>query len=356
MTAVRFDLKTNFEHLRKCFETSLDHYNNSTRNFSEKFRKARIRTKLSYRKLDSRRDYLLGNFVCNNELFLLIQVHSSPENFKSRQAIRLTWGNMEHFIGGHYRDTNRNDTLRSWKTVFLIGQSSDPTLNYLVLQEANVYKDIMIGSFQDTYRNLNLKMIFSLKWPLEQKCPVSYILKTDEDCYVNVWNLFHWLRSYHEANGSRPLYAGRVQTEMPVVRDTESRYYVSVEDHPVDFYKPYISGGGYIISASLLPALVKVSRTSPIFANEDALLGSLMYRIGAQWTDNQKFLPLIFCSQMDKYRFRDMHMCSLSRQIILHGIRGWQQLEMHFNSALYNQFPSLWSSGINYEDMRDACE
>ena len=199
-------------------------------------------------------------------------------------------------------------------------------------------------------------MIFSLKWPLEQKCRVSYILKTDEDCYVNIWNLLHWLRSYHEANGSRPLYAGRVQTEMPVVRDTKSRYYVSEEDHPADIYKPYASGGGYVISASLLPALVNVSRTSPIFANEDALLGSLMYRIGIQWTDNQKFLPLIFCSHLNKYRFRDMHMCGLSRQIILHGIRGRLQLEMHFNSALYNHFPSLCSSHTNYEDMRDVCE
>ena len=35
---------------------------------------------------------------CNNELFLLIQVHSAPENFMSRQAIRLSWGNMDHFI------------------------------------------------------------------------------------------------------------------------------------------------------------------------------------------------------------------------------------------------------------------
>ena len=214
----------------------------------------------------------------------------------------------------------------------------------------------MIGSFKDTYRNLNMKMIFSLKWPLEQKCRVSYILKTDEDCYVNIWNLLHWLRSYHEANGWRPLYAGRVQTEMPVVRDTKSRYYVSEEDHPADIYKPYASGGGYVISASLLPALVNVSRTSPIFANEDALLGSLMYRIGIQWTDNQKFLPLIFCSHLNKYRFRDMHMCGLSRQIILHGIRGRLQLEMHFNSALYNHFPSLCSSHMNCEDMRDVCK
>ena len=202
-----------------------------------------------------------------------------------------------------------------------------------------------------------MKMIFSLKWPLEQKCHVSYILKTDEDCFVNIGNLFNWLRSYHEANGSRALYAGRVQTRMEVIRDKKSRYYVSDEDHPAHVYKAYVSGGGYVISANLLPALNEVSQTSPMFANEDALLGSLMHRIGIQPTDNRKVLPLIFCRQSANVGwFRESHMCGLSRQIILHGIRAKQQLEMHFYSALYNYFPSLCTLRVNYEDMRDACD
>lgn len=69
-----------------------------------------------------------------------------------------------------------------------------------------------------------MKMVFSLKWPLDQKCQASYILKTDEDCFVNVGNLLNWLKDYHIANGTHPLYAGRVQPYMEVVRDEESRY------------------------------------------------------------------------------------------------------------------------------------
>ena len=238
--------------------------------------------------------------------------------------------------------------------VFLIGKSTDPKLNHLVVQEASIYKDIVIGSFKDTYRNLYMKMIFSLKWPLEHKCHVSYILKTDEDCFVNTGNLLNWLRSYHEANGSRPLYAGRVQRETSVIRDKESDWYVSEEDHPADEYKPYVSGGGYVISANLLPALNEVSQTSPMFSNEDALLGSLMHRIGIQPTENPKVLPLVSCILSDW--FLESHMCGLSRQIVLHGIRGKQQLKMHFNSALYNYFPSLCTLRVNYEDMRDLCD
>ena len=49
--------------------------------------------------LVSNRNGVKQNIVCRKDLFLLIQVHSSPKNFMSRQAIRLSWGNMEHFIG-----------------------------------------------------------------------------------------------------------------------------------------------------------------------------------------------------------------------------------------------------------------
>lgn len=50
------------------------------------------------------------HIVCNNELFLLIQVHSLPESFMSRQAIRLSWGNMKHFI----RNLNEKKAKLRW--------------------------------------------------------------------------------------------------------------------------------------------------------------------------------------------------------------------------------------------------
>lgn len=246
--------------------------------------------------------------------------------------------------------------FRSWKTVFLIGQSSNSKLNDLVDQEASIYKDIVIGSFKDTYRNLYMKMVFSLNWPLDQKCQASYILKTDEDCFVNVGNLLNWLSNYHVANGTHPLYAGRVQPDLEVIRDKWSPYYVSEKDHPAATFQPYVSGGGYVLSGNLLPLLAEVSQRSPLFANEDALLGSLMHRLGVQPTDHNKFLPLIFCEVPDMDRFREANMCGFSRQIVLHGVRDKHQLQIHFNSALLNYFPSFCSLETNYKNMRDHCE
>ena len=62
-------------------------------------KKVRIVQKTLLLRLKSRRNVGKQNVVCSKDLFLLIQVHSSPENFMNRHAIRLSWGNMKHFIG-----------------------------------------------------------------------------------------------------------------------------------------------------------------------------------------------------------------------------------------------------------------
>ena len=246
--------------------------------------------------------------------------------------------------------------FRSWKTVFLTGKSSNPKLNHLVTQEAAIYKDIVLGAFEDTFRNLHMKMILSLTWPLKQNCNASYILKTDEDCFVNIRNLLHWLNKHHKVNGTQPIYAGRVQVKMPVIRRKDSRYYVSEKEFPERYFHPYVSGGGYVFSGNLLPLLSEVSKTSPLFPNEDALLGFLMHRIGVKLTDNSKFLPFVYCSQKSTDELKEAYMCGLSRQIIVHDVKEQEQLKMHFNSALLNSLPSFCSLPDSYENIRDQCK
>ena len=244
---------------------------------------------------------------------------------------------------------------RSWKTVFLVGRSSDPKTNYLVTREAAIHKDIVMGKFNDTFRNLYKKMILSISWPLEEKCSASYILKTDEDCFVNIRNLLNLLDRYHVTNGTQPIYVGRRQDDMPVIRDIEDRYYVSEKEFSEPYFYPYVSGGGYVFSGNLLPLLVNVSKTAPLFPNEDALLGSLMHRIGVEPIDHVKFIPFIFCEGNSQDELIEAQMCALSRQIIVHGVEGQQQLKIHFYNALLNSLPSLCSLQDRYENIRDKC-
>lgn len=225
--------------------------------------------------------------------------------------------------------------------MFLVGQTNNSKLNNLLRQEAQVYKDIVIGDFLDTYRNLSLKTLFGLQWSW-QYCQPKYILKTDEDCYVNVLSLVQWLQEYHVTNGSKPLYAGNIQRNMEVVRDKKDRYYVSIMDIDKHMYPPYASGGGYVFSASLLPKLLTASHKVPIIPVEDACFGLYMRHIGIKPVHNTRILPFVFCDSTDT-SLNERPICHLRDPLVLHGVSDILQIQTHYNVLLMTFIPTICS-------------
>jgi beta-1,3-galactosyltransferase 1 len=49
-----------------------------------------------------------------------------------------------------------------------------------------LYNDIIQESFYDTYNNLTLKSLMLLKWVISNCNKVTYIMKTDDDMFVNI--------------------------------------------------------------------------------------------------------------------------------------------------------------------------
>lgn len=283
--------------------------------------------------------YIYDSFMplCSPSPFLLIMVHSSPVNFMDRESIRLSWGREDNAIN----QGSWTNLERSWKTVFLVGQSNSSKLNNLLKQEARVYKDIVIGDFLDTYRNLSLKTLLGLRWALRY-CHSKYILKTDEDCYVNILSLVQWLHNYHVTNSSQALYAGNIQREMEVVRDKSHRYYVSAMDFKKRAYPPYASGGGYVFSASLLPELLKASQKVPIIPVEDACFGLYMQRIGIKPVHNTRILPFVFCDNT-KTSLNERPICHLRDPLVLHDVRDILHIQTHYNVLLMTFIPTICS-------------
>lgn len=88
--------------LEEDFENALDQYDVERLKLRKKLQ---LIQKISLHNSVSHGESLAPNIVCSEDLFLLIQVHSSPRNFMSRQAIRLSWGSMEYFNGDRQKIT-----------------------------------------------------------------------------------------------------------------------------------------------------------------------------------------------------------------------------------------------------------
>ncbi|NWH17117.1 B3GT4 galactosyltransferase, partial [Grus americana] len=94
-----------------------------------------------------------------------------------------------------------------------------------LVAEAARHGDLLQGAFADTYANLTRKTLFLLHWATS-RCPaVPFLLKADDDVFVNLPALTNYLASLPD---SRRLYLGRVHWWVRPNRDPRSRHRVPV--------------------------------------------------------------------------------------------------------------------------------
>lgn len=213
---------------------------------------------------------------CSVKPLLLILVTSAPEHSKRRKAIRNTWA--------RYRNpkTLNNTHL---KTVFLVGKSS-PFLEEKLEAENKKHKDILFGDYADSYRNLTLKVQHGLSWAAES-CRSEFLLKTDDDCFVNTKILVEFLHRYNRQTTN--LYVGHKMRSQDVVRNQESKWFVSQEDYPRELYPPYASGTGYLLSSDVVQRATKRTSFHHPFPVEDAYMGVLAEDLGVTLLDTPRF-------------------------------------------------------------------
>ncbi|XP_018430903.1 PREDICTED: beta-1,3-galactosyltransferase 4-like [Nanorana parkeri] len=135
---------------------------------------------------------------CRTDLLLLILVTTHPGHRDSRNAIRKTWASPSTGTSGR------------WRAVFLVGRTLDVELDWHIHHEQKMNADILMGDYRDSYRNLTLKVMHGMKWAVE-RCRPRYILKTDDDCFVNTHYLPSFLRD--RLPGTAHLYVGAVFPE-----------------------------------------------------------------------------------------------------------------------------------------------
>lgn len=218
-----------------------------------------------------------GN-ICKSGIEFLILIVSAPGNLKNRQVIRETWCNSVAY--GH--------SINSWQCLFLIGQSESAEIQDSLSEEFKSFKDILLGSYIDSYRNLTLKVMQGLHWS-SKNCPAKFTLKTDDDCFVHAHNLHELVTHHQDASG---LFMGHVQSDpsqLHVIRNKESRWHVLRADYEQDLYPPYISGVGYLLSNDVVQKLVNISQYIKIIPNEDAFIGILAQAVNIVPSSSARF-------------------------------------------------------------------
>lgn len=209
-----------------------------------------------------------GNSICNTiengDVTLLALVTSASYNFESRKVIRNTWANKVLFP--------------QIKTVFVVGKSSNQTVNDLLNDEYRTYGDIVQEDYMDTYNNLTIKTVAAMKWGASFCKNAKFMLKIDDDLVVNTYSLI----TYLEGNFTQPLNNTMlclINEHAKVIRDKTSKFYITSEMYEEEFYKPYCNGGAYFFSPDLAEKFYKTSLNTKQFIFEDVYVGMLANKL-----------------------------------------------------------------------------
>ena len=112
----------------------------------------------------------------------LVVVISAPNYFHKRDIIRRTWLR-------HLQMQSDLDLMDLSGFGFIVGLTEDCETQKRIEEESETYGDILQIEMLDDYYNLTLKVVGLLNWINDHCSRVDFVLKVDDDVYVNAKNV-----------------------------------------------------------------------------------------------------------------------------------------------------------------------
>lgn len=207
-----------------------------------------------------------------NALLFISIGPSKIENYKERLAIRSTWSNKLAY--SHVQN------------LFMLGLSTNSSLNENIKVESEKYEDIIQANFIDSYANLTLKTLAIFKWASKYCYKAKFLLKSDDDIVINMHHLtayFYNLTNNNTVYIKNTVFGSIIQPA--VERNNQSKFYVSFDEFKPDYFDPYCIGSAYLLSLDLAKSMFELSFKKKHFKFEDVYVGMLAKYLNATFHD-----------------------------------------------------------------------
>lgn len=240
------------------------------------------------------------------EMDLVIIIMSAPTHLEARTAIRQTWG---HF--GQRSDIS---------ILFMLGATLDSRIEVILKKEQKTYNDVIRGKFLDSYSNLTLKTISTLEWVDSYCSKVKFLLKTDDDMFINVPRLQSFAMKHAK---DRNVIFGRLAKKWKPIRNKKSKYYVSRTQFKNAVFPDFTTGPAYLLSTDIVRKLYEAALDQTYLKLEDVFVtGIVADKLKIKRTHANEFLnKKISYSAYNVQRSISIHMVKYSEQFDL-----WKKL------------------------------
>ncbi|XP_072421691.1 beta-1,3-galactosyltransferase 9 [Chiloscyllium punctatum] len=211
----------------------------------------------------------------HGNLFLLAFVSSNAGNVTRREVIRKTWANVSQVQG------------YGLLTLFAIGIPQTQATQEEINKEYADHRDIIQGTFPDSANNAVLKTIMIMRWAVTF-CPKAlFILKSDEETFVNYRSLVEYLLSLKRH--AEDLYIGRVNHQVMPIRDPLNKHHVPISLYSGKYYPDYCSSTAYVISQDVARKVFVASVAMVTSMPEDIYVGICARKAGVVPIHSSRF-------------------------------------------------------------------
>lgn len=248
---------------------------------------------------------------------VLIVISTAIDNFNKRLVLRNTWANHTNLL--QYR----------FSYVFLVGERShvlsiedqqrhDHHKYYFpkgrnqidsIVLENYIFSDVVTGNFIDSYENLTLKTISSLEWSMNN-CPLAkFMLKCDDDIFLNVENLSKFIKDKTSTTASTLLQNTIIGHStgnmiMKPHRNYDSKYFITLNEYAPDIFPKFIFGPSYMLSNDAVSAIYYEAQKHRYLKLEDVFITGIVARkLNITIIDSNKFSMIM---REDKYAMHKM--------------------------------------------------
>lgn len=217
------------------------------------------------------------------EAILQVFIHSSPNHFMHRRLIRESWGSVSC-----YRNLSMN-------VIFVIGLSGLSVINVKVQEEASRHSDILWADFIDSYWNLTLKHIFAHRWIIENCTKAKFVLKVDDDIFVDIFQVIGLIIEEYSKN-PRNLLACSISA--PVLARRSGKWELSLEEYPFRTLPAFCAGAAYLASIDVIRSWSVVLGEVPRMRIDDVFVTGILrdairvspLRLNVHYTDDESKL------------------------------------------------------------------
>jgi len=223
-----------------------------------------------------------GKKACrrHGQVFILQLITSHAGNYKLRSRMR--------------REFNSSELAKlNVRRVFLIGQTPPASsasdmmsngakfsipLEHEIQEESQVSGDLLLGTFVEAYRNLTYKHVMGLQWASDHCSQAQFLLKQDDDIFVDLHNLVARLRNspLGTALKSRKAIYGKVLQNRRAIRDPGSKWFVTQEEFGSELYPSFVSGWAYVTTPSTIRRLLQGLETLNFFWIDDVFITGIL--------------------------------------------------------------------------------